>query len=133
MPSRTLSARKRHGGCTSATTRPGFRQRLLGQRAWPDSHPGHDDAYVNYKNPERAPLLFISGSDDNLMPPKIQRSNAKHYKAEGTITEVKEYESRWHLASPSQEGWEEIADYALTWATEHALAWATSRSVPSTT
>jgi hypothetical protein len=23
--------------------------------------------------------------------------------------------------------WEEIADYALTWATEHALAWATSR------
>jgi hypothetical protein len=27
-----------------------------------------------------------------LMPPKIQRSNAKHYKAEGTITEVKEFE-----------------------------------------
>jgi hypothetical protein len=28
---------------------------------------------------------------------------------------------------PSQEGWEQIADYALTWATEHASAWATSR------
>jgi hypothetical protein len=28
---------------------------------------------------------------------------------------------------PSQEGWEEIADDALTWATEHAFAWATSR------
>ena len=24
-----------------------------------------------------------SGSEDHLMPPKIQRSNAKHYKAEG--------------------------------------------------
>ena len=24
-------------------------------------HPGHDDTYVNYKNPDRAPLLFIAG------------------------------------------------------------------------
>ena len=30
------------------------------------------------------------------MPPSIQRSNAKHYKAEGTITEVVEYEGRAH-------------------------------------
>ena len=66
-------------------------------------HPGHDDTYVNYKNPNRAPLLFISGSEDHLMPPSIQRSNAKHYKAEGTITEVVEYEGRAHLM-PSQEG-----------------------------
>ena len=50
--------------------------------------PGHDDTYVDYKNSNRAPLLFISGSEDHLMPPSIQRSNAKHYKAEGTITEV---------------------------------------------
>ena len=57
-------------------------------------HPGHDDTYVNYNNRDRAPLLFISGSEDHLMPPKIQRSNAKHYKAEGTITEVKEFEGR---------------------------------------
>ena len=57
-------------------------------------HPGHDDTYVNYKNRDRAPLLFISGSEDHLMPPKIQRSNAKHYKAEGTITEVKEFKGR---------------------------------------
>ena len=35
-------------------------------------HPGKDDTYVNYKNPDRAPLLFISGSDDHLMPPSIQ-------------------------------------------------------------
>jgi pimeloyl-ACP methyl ester carboxylesterase len=84
-------------------------------------HPGHDDSYVDYKNPDRAPLLFISGSEDHLMPPKIQRSNAKHYKAEGTITEVKEYEGRAHLL-PAQEGWEEVADYALEWALAHAVA-----------
>ena len=64
------------------------------------------------------------------MPPSIQRSNAKHYKGEGTITALREYEGRSHLM-PSQEGWEEVADYALTWATEHAFAWATSRSVAS--
>jgi hypothetical protein len=72
---------------------------------------------VDYKNPNRA--LFISGGEDHLMPPSIQRSNAKHYKAEGTITEVVEYEGRSHLM-PAQAGWEEVADYALDWAIEHS-------------
>jgi pimeloyl-ACP methyl ester carboxylesterase len=81
--------------------------------------PGHQAAWVDYGNDERAPLLFISGSEDNLMPPKVQRSNAKHYKS-NTVTEVKEYEGRAHLL-PAQEGWEEVADYALAWATEHAV------------
>jgi pimeloyl-ACP methyl ester carboxylesterase len=91
-------------------------------------HPGRDDNYVNYKNDDRAPLLFISGSEDHLMPPKIQRSNAKHYTS-NTVTEVKEFEGP-HLL-PAQDGWEEIADYALTWAADHALSWASERAVPS--
>ena len=78
-------------------------------------HPGKDDNYVNYDNDDRAPLLFISGSEDHLMPPKIQQSNAKHYKSD-TITEVKEFEGP-HLL-PSAPGWEEVADYALDWARE---------------
>ena len=45
-------------------------------------HPGKDDNYVDYHNDDRAPLLFISGSEDHLMPPKIQQSNAKHYKSD---------------------------------------------------
>jgi pimeloyl-ACP methyl ester carboxylesterase len=80
--------------------------------------PGHQDVWVDYKNDDRAPLLFISGSEDHLMPPKIQQSNAKHYKSD-TVTEVKEYEGRAHLL-PAQEGWEEVADYALDWAMSHA-------------
>jgi pimeloyl-ACP methyl ester carboxylesterase len=82
-------------------------------------HPGHDDSYVNYKNDDRAPLLFISGSEDHLMPPKLQQSNAKHYKSD-TVTEVKEFDGP-HLL-PAQEGWEEVADYALEWALRHAGA-----------
>jgi len=83
-------------------------------------HPGKDDTYVDYKNPDRAPLLFISGSNDHLMPPKIQQSNAKHYKAGGTVTEVKDFEGP-HLL-PAIEGWEEVADYALDWALRHATS-----------
>jgi pimeloyl-ACP methyl ester carboxylesterase len=79
--------------------------------------PGHQAAWVDYKNDERAPLLFISGSEDHLMPPTIQRSNAKHYKSD-TLTEIKEYEGRAHLL-PAQDGWEEVADYALEWALSH--------------
>jgi pimeloyl-ACP methyl ester carboxylesterase len=92
--------------------------RVLWGSALATVQPGHQDTYVNYHNDQRAPLLFISGSDDNLMPPSVQRSNAKHYKAPGTITEIKEYPGP-HLL-PSRDGWEEIADYALDWAVKHA-------------
>jgi pimeloyl-ACP methyl ester carboxylesterase len=80
--------------------------------------PGPQDTWVDYKNDNRAPLLFISGSEDHIMPPKVQRSNAKHYKS-NTITEVKEYEGYAHLL-PAQDGWEAIADYALDWALANA-------------
>ena len=80
-------------------------------------HPGKDDTWVNYGNDERAPLLFISGDRDHLMPPSIQRSNAKHYKSD-TVTEVKEFEGP-HLL-PAAPGWEQVADYALDWALRHA-------------
>jgi pimeloyl-ACP methyl ester carboxylesterase len=80
-------------------------------------HPGKDDSWVDYDNDDRAPLLFISGSDDHLMPPSLQESNAKHYKS-NTITEVKEFDGP-HLL-PAWPGWEAVADYALEWAERHA-------------
>lgn len=80
--------------------------------------PGHQDIYVDYKNADRAPLLFISGEKDHIMPPKVQQSNLKHYKS-AALTEIVEYPGRAHLMT-AQDGWEEIADYALDWALEHA-------------
>jgi pimeloyl-ACP methyl ester carboxylesterase len=88
-------------------------------------HPGHDDTYVDYHNDDRAPLLFISGDQDHLMPPKIQQSNLKHYKS-NTVTEIKEFEGP-HLL-PSKDGWEEVADYALDWAVRHASKPAPTRA-----
>jgi hypothetical protein len=52
------------------------------------------------------------------MPPSVQRSNAKHYTSD-TVTEVKEFPGFPHLL-PAHEGWEEVADYALSWAQSHA-------------
>ena len=39
--------------------------------------PGHQETWVNYKNPNRAPLLFIGGSEDHIMPPSVNKSNAE--------------------------------------------------------
>ncbi|GIE29384.1 hypothetical protein Ait01nite_024290 [Actinoplanes italicus] len=80
--------------------------------------PGHQDTWVDYRNDDRAPLLFVSGSEDHIMPPAIQESNARHYKSD-TITERREYEGYAHLL-PAQKGWEQIADEVLDWALRHA-------------
>ncbi|WP_214368540.1 hypothetical protein [Pseudonocardia sp. H11422] len=66
----------------------------------------HQDTYVDYDNDDRRPLLFIAGTEDHLMPPKVQWSNAKHYKSD-SLTEVVEFGGRAHLL-PAQAGWEEI-------------------------
>jgi pimeloyl-ACP methyl ester carboxylesterase len=80
--------------------------------------PGPQDIHVDYHNDSRAPLLFISGAEDQLMPPYVHRSNARHSKSR-TVMEVKEFAGRSHLM-PAQAGWEEVADYALDWAVRHA-------------
>ena len=81
--------------------------------------PGHQDTYVNFNNDDRAPLLFIAGSDDNIMPPSVNESNAHHYRKSKAITDFKEFEGRSHFIV-GQDGWEEVADYALDWAIRHS-------------
>jgi hypothetical protein len=53
------------------------------------------------------------------MPPAVNQSNVMHYRYVKTVTEYKEFEGRSHF-TVGQEGWEEVADYALEWAVEHA-------------
>ena len=65
--------------------------------------------WVDYGNDERAPLLFISGSSDHLMPPSIYKSD--------TVSAVEEFEGPQLL--PAWPGWEQVADYALDWAPRH--------------
>jgi pimeloyl-ACP methyl ester carboxylesterase len=93
--------------------------RLVWTAATANFTPGHQDIYVDFRNEDRAPLLFIAGGDDNLMPPAVNESNAKHYRHTKATTDYKEFPRRSH-STVGQDGWEEVADYALAWATEHA-------------
>lgn len=81
--------------------------------------PGHQDTYVNFKNEDRAPLLFIARGDDNPVPPSVNESNAHHYRHTKAITDYQEFPGRSHYIV-GQGGWEEVADFALEWAVKHA-------------
>ena len=126
----TRSPRRSRAGSTSATTSR-RRGASCGAACSRTSSPVTRTRGSTTSNDDRAPLLFVSGSEDHIMPPSVQRSNAKHYKGEGTVTEIKEYEGKAHLL-PAQEGWEEIADEVLAWAEEHAKAWAARPAATST-
>jgi pimeloyl-ACP methyl ester carboxylesterase len=82
--------------------------------------PGHQETWVDYHNDARAPLLFIAGGADHIMPASVNKSNAKHYKS-GAITEFHEFPGRSHWTC-GEPGWEEVADYALSWALQHTSA-----------
>ncbi|WP_341955771.1 alpha/beta fold hydrolase [Microbacterium sp. LWH13-1.2] len=79
--------------------------------------------HVDYSRADRAPLLLIAGEIDHVVPPTIVRAIEKKYRSTGSpaVVERKEYAGRTHRLV-SQDGWEEIADYALTWAVAHATA-----------
>ena len=75
-------------------------------------------SHVNYARADRAPLLLIAGSIDHVVPPAIVKAINKKYTGPATV-DYKEYAGRTHRLV-SQDGWEEIADYALSWAVSHA-------------
>lgn len=81
--------------------------------------PGHQETWVDYSSDDRAPLLFIAGGADHIMPASVNKSNADHYRKSASLTEFHLFEGRshWTCAEP---GWEAVADLALEWAIEHA-------------
>jgi pimeloyl-ACP methyl ester carboxylesterase len=71
------------------------------------------DASIDYSKADRAPLLFIAGGADNIVPASVNRKNAAQYKT--GVVEVKEFPGRSHFTC-GQKGWEDVADHALAWA-----------------
>jgi len=67
----------------------------------------------------RPALLLNAGGKDHRVPASTTRANFNLYKKSKAVTEYKEFPERSHFTL-EQAGWEEVADYALTWAVEHA-------------
>ena len=70
------------------------------------------EAKVNSKNPERGPLLIISGELDHTVPWAIANASYKRQKRNEGVTEIVEIKGRGH-ALTIDSGWREVADTAL--------------------
>jgi pimeloyl-ACP methyl ester carboxylesterase len=88
--------------------------RVLWQGALANFNPRTPDR-VDFKNPDRAPLLLIAGGDDHVVPAAVDKEMAKKQGKSPAVTDFKEFPGRSHYTL-GQEGWEEVADYALDWA-----------------
>lgn len=67
---------------------------------------------VDSDNPERGPLLLISGEKDHTVPWAITNASFKQQKDNPGLTEIVEIKGRGH-ALTIDSGWREVADTAL--------------------
>ena len=70
------------------------------------------EARVDSKNPERGPLLIVSGEKDHTVPWAIANASFKKQRRNAGITEIVEIPNRGH-ALTIDSGWREVADKAL--------------------
>ncbi|MFC3499750.1 alpha/beta hydrolase [Micromonospora krabiensis] len=71
------------------------------------------EAKVDTNNPDRGPLLVISGERDHTVPWSIANASYKQQKDNRHITEIVEIPGRGHSLTIDS-GWHEVADTALT-------------------
>ena len=67
---------------------------------------------VDNKNPDRGPLLIISGEKDHTVPWAIANASYKKQKKNKGVTEIVEMSGRGH-ALTIDSGWREVADTSL--------------------
>jgi pimeloyl-ACP methyl ester carboxylesterase len=70
------------------------------------------EAKVDTRNPERGPLLIVSGEKDNTVPWAIANASFKRQKRNQGITEIVEMSNRGQALTVDS-GWREVADTAL--------------------
>lgn len=86
----------------------------------------HAVTTVDFHNDTRAPLLLIAGDKDHIAPPSVVKATySLHHSKSKALSDYKEFEGRSHYIL-GQDGWEEVADYALDWAAKNARQTATA-------
>ena len=70
------------------------------------------EAKADSKNPERGPMLIISGEKDHTVPWAIANAAYKRQKRNPAVTEIVEMPNRGHSLTIDS-GWQEVAQTAL--------------------
>jgi pimeloyl-ACP methyl ester carboxylesterase len=83
----------------------------LFEAAFANLNPG-TEAKVDSQNPNRGPLLIISGEKDHTVPWALANAAYKHQARNTGVTEIAEIPNRGH-ALTIDSGWREVADKAL--------------------
>jgi non-heme chloroperoxidase len=79
------------------------------------------EAQVDTENPERGPLLVISGEKDNTVPPAVANASFEREQGNPGVTEIVEIANRGH-ALTIDSGWREVAERALAFVQRFVLA-----------
>jgi non-heme chloroperoxidase len=77
------------------------------------------EAKVDTENPQRGPLLLISGAKDNTLPWSIVNASFDRQKHNRGVTEVARIPNRGH-ALTIDSGWREVAQTALDFVEQFA-------------
>jgi pimeloyl-ACP methyl ester carboxylesterase len=71
------------------------------------------EGLIDFDKPH-APLLFIAGELDKIVPASLNQKNFEAYTDGGSVKDFKAFEQRTHFIC-GQDNWEEVAAYALNW------------------
>lgn len=91
--------------CVPASGAPIFQAATANLNPW-------TEAKVDVDNPDRGPLLVVSGERDHTVPPAIANATYRQQRANPGVTELVEIPGRGH-ALVVDSGWREVCDTAL--------------------
>lgn len=89
------------------------------QAAVANLNPSSETA-VDVANPDRGPMLFVSGGRDHTAPPAIAKAAYRRQRKNRAATEVIEFADRGHSLT-FDAGWRAVADAALTFLASHGI------------
>ena len=98
--------------CVPASGEPIFQAAAANLNPW-------TQAKANSRNPERGPLLIISGEKDHTVPWAIANGSFKKQKRNEGVTKTVEMPDRGHSLTIDH-GWREVADKALDFVKRYA-------------
>ena len=91
--------------CVPASGEPIFQAAAANLNPW-------TEAKVKSKNPDRGPLLIVSGAEDHTVRPAIAKASYERQKRNDGVTEIVEIPGRGHSLTIDH-GWPTVGDTAL--------------------